>query len=149
MIDAVRIEDVLRDEGVFVSTTSGVSMYPMLRDRRDTIVVRPLKEGERLKKLDVPLYKRGEKYVLHRIIKVLPDGYNILGDNCANVEKNIPDSSVIGVLQEFWRGDKKISLGSFKYKLYKWTVYLTYPVKLAYKRLRAFAGKLYRKIRPK
>ncbi len=149
MIDAVKIEDILRKEGVFVSTTSGVSMYPMLRDRRDTIVVRPLKEGERLKKLDVPLYKRGEQYVLHRIIKVLPNGYNILGDNCMKVEKNIPDSAVIGVLQEMWRGEKKVSLNSFGYKLYKWAIYLIYPLRIVYKKIRAFVGKLLRKLKLK
>ena len=71
----LRIEDVLREKGLYVSTTAGVSMYPMLRDRRDTIMIRPA-EG-RLKKYDVPLYRRGKAYVLHRIVKVLPDSYVI------------------------------------------------------------------------
>ena len=34
------IEQVLETEGVCVSTTVGTSMYPMLRNRRDTIVVK-------------------------------------------------------------------------------------------------------------
>ena len=80
----LRIEDVLREKGLYVSTTAGVSMYPMLRDRRDTIMIRPA-EG-RLKKYDVPLYRRGEAYVLHRIVKVLPDSYVICGDNCFKKE---------------------------------------------------------------
>ena len=32
------IDAVLACDGVWVSTTAGVSMWPMLRDRRDTIV---------------------------------------------------------------------------------------------------------------
>ena len=34
-------EGVLARDGVWVSTTAGTSMWPMLRDRRDTVVVRP------------------------------------------------------------------------------------------------------------
>ena len=33
------IEEIINEEGFFMSTTSGVSMYPMLRDRKDTIVI--------------------------------------------------------------------------------------------------------------
>ena len=113
----VKIEDIMRTEGVYVSTSAGVSMFPMLRNRRDTIVIIPV-EG-RLKKYDVPLYKRGTKYVLHRIIKVLPNGgYHIRGDNCFETEKNVPETAVIGVLAEFWRDGKKININSLSYKLY-------------------------------
>lgn len=68
----MHIEEVLASQGVYISTTSGVSMYPMLRDRRDTIIIRPV--SGRLKKYEVPLYRRGEDYVLHRIVKVTPEG---------------------------------------------------------------------------
>ena len=49
------IEEGLKKNGYHASTTSGYSMYPLLRDRRDNIVVRPC--SGRLKKYDVPLYK--------------------------------------------------------------------------------------------
>ena len=87
------IEEGLKKNGYHASTTSGYSMYPLLRDRRDNIVVRPC--SGRLKKYDVPLYKRGNEYVLHRIIKVLPDGYVICGDNCINKEYNIKDENIL------------------------------------------------------
>ena len=66
MGEVLHIEDALNEKGVYVSTTSGVSMYPMLRNRRDTIIVKP--PTAPLKKYDVPLYRRGDDYVLHRII---------------------------------------------------------------------------------
>ena len=75
--EALKIEQVLEREGVYVATISGVSMYPMLRNRRDTIVVTPCKG--RLEKYDVPLYRVGKKYVLHRILEVRPDSYVIRG----------------------------------------------------------------------
>ncbi|MDO5305842.1 MAG: hypothetical protein Q4E87_09745, partial [bacterium] len=82
----------------------------MLRNRRDTIVIRPY-EG-RLKKYDVPLYKRGNDYVLHRIVKVLPDSYVICGDNCLNKEYGITDEQILGVLTEFYRDGTHIDMNS-------------------------------------
>lgn len=111
-----RIEELLAEEGVFVSTTSGVSMMPMLRDRRDTIVITPA--CGRLKKYDVALYRRGDDYVLHRVVKVLPDSYIICGDNCVTLEKGITDAQVIGKLTEVRRGEKKLRLDGLGYGLY-------------------------------
>ena len=111
-----QIEDVLKEEGLFVSTTVGVSMFPMLRNRRDTIIVMPY-EG-RLKKYDVPLYKRGSDYILHRIIEVRPDSYVIRGDNCIQKEYGITDEQILGVLTGFYRGSKKVNMDGWGYKLY-------------------------------
>ena len=116
MINQVKIEDVLNNGGVYTSTTSGVSMMPMLRDRRDTIIVEP--STERLKKYDVALYKRGEDYVLHRVIKVLPDSYVIRGDNCVAKEYGITDADILGKLTGFYRGDKKINMNGVPYRVY-------------------------------
>ena len=120
-------EDVLNAEGVFVSTTVGRSMYPMLRNRRDTIVVRPY-EG-RLKKYDIPLYKKGSSYILHRIIKVKEDSYVICGDNCGFKEYGITDEQILGVLTEFYRGSKKVDMNSWKYKTYVWLRVKTFPLR--------------------
>ena len=54
------IEEALESQGFYMSTTVGVSMFPLLRNRRDTILIRPVTEP--LKKYDVPLYKRGNNY---------------------------------------------------------------------------------------
>lgn len=128
------IEEVLKSEGVYVGAPCGVSMYPMLRNLKDTIIIRPV-EG-RLKKYDVPLYRRKEKYILHRIVKVLPDGYVICGDNCANKEYDINDEKIIGVLTGFYRGDKQISMDSPVYKAYSRIWVFFYPIRKVYKKLR-------------
>ncbi len=113
---SIEKEQVLNDEGILVSTTSGISMYPLLRDRRDTVIIK--KPTGRLKKYDVPLYRRGDQYVLHRIIKVLPDSYIIRGDNCEAKEYGITDSQIIGVLDGIYRGDKYIPVAKHSYRLY-------------------------------
>ena len=118
------IENTLLRDGVYVSTTSGVSMYPMLRDRRDTIVVTQC--ASRLKKYDVALFKRGEQYVLHRVIKVLPDSYFIRGDNCIAYDV-VKDADVLGKLTEFYRSDKKKSVMSPGYRFYSGFIVLFHP----------------------
>ena len=125
MIKGTDIESILQNDGVFVSTTSGVSMVPMLRDRRDTIIV--VKNEERLKKYDVALYKRGDSYVLHRVVKVLPDSYIIRGDNCIAKEYGITDGDVLGKLNSFYRKEKEINMNGAAYKIYSRIIVVLHP----------------------
>ena len=116
MSECRKIEDVLSEEGVFVSTTVGFSMYPMLRNRKDTIIVCPY-EG-RLKKYDVPLYKRGSDYILHRVLEVRPDSYVMCGDNCIQKEYGITEDQILGVLTGFYRGKRQVNMDGWLYKVY-------------------------------
>lgn len=138
MTERKRIEAVLAEDGVFVSTTVGVSMYPMLRNRKDTIIITPY-EG-RLKKYDVPLYRRGEKYILHRIVEVRPDSYVICGDNCMEKEYGITDEQILGVLTGFYRGKKQVDMESWAYKCYVRCWCGLYPMRRFYKRVRSKLG---------
>ena len=137
MKSAEEIRRVLAEEGVFVSTSVGVSMWPMLRSRKDTIVIEPLKG--RLKKFDVPLYYRNDKLILHRVIRVRPEGYDIRGDNCIGTEKNVGEDCILGVLAGFWRGEKKVELSSFSYRFYVRFWHYAFPVRRFLKKMRAYA----------
>ena len=110
------IEKVLSEEGMYVSCVVGHSMEPMLHERRDTVAVVPV--TERLKKYDVALYRVGEKYVLHRVVKVLPDSYVFCGDNCVELEHGITDKDILGKLAEVYRGEEKMNLDGFGYRFY-------------------------------
>ena len=109
------IEEVLAEKGSYVGPTVGVSMLPMLKNRRDTIVVQ--QKTERLKALDVALYKRGESYILHRVLTPIEGGYIIRGDNCY-ADENVPEQAVIGVLTEFFRKGKHFYCTDKKYLKY-------------------------------
>lgn len=141
MTNTKKIEDILKEEGIFVSTTVGVSMYPMLRNRRDTIIVEPY--AGRLRRYDVPLYKRGSDYILHRIIKVCPDSYVICGDNCIQREYGITDEQILGVLTGFYRGSKKINMDGVAYKLYVRIWCILYPLRKVYGHVRRKIAKWY------
>ena len=132
------IEEVLLETGKYVGPTVGVSMLPMLKNRRDSVIV--LKKTKRLNPLDVALYKRGDDYVLHRVLKVVDGGYIIRGDNCY-ADENIPEEWVIGVLSEFYRKDKHYLCTDKKYLRYAVRRVKNYPIRRFFVRLKQ---KIYR-----
>lgn len=138
------IEEMLKTEGVYITTTVGFSMYPLLKNRRDNVLIRP-KEGK-LKKYDVPLYKRGDKYILHRIIKVTDKGYIIRGDNCDNKEFDITDEKIIGVLTALWRKEKFFTVDNFIYKCYSRFIVFFHPVRMLYKSARYYLSRVKHKL---
>jgi hypothetical protein len=129
----LKIEEVLAEKGVYVGPTVGVSMLPMLKNRRDTIVVRP--KTERLKRLDVALYRRGDAYVLHRVLQPIEGGYLIRGDNCYS-DEHIPEEDVFGVLTEFFQKDKHYFCTDEKYIRYAEKRLKTYKVRRFFVRLK-------------
>ena len=138
------IEEVLEEDGVYVSTTSGVSMRPLFKHRRDTVIIS--KTTARLKKYDVPLYRRGDQYILHRIIKVLPDSYVIVGDNCIQKEYDITDENILGVLTAFYRKDRYYTVSHPLYRAYAVFWCYTYYPRVWIKKSISFAKKLLKKV---
>lgn len=122
-----KLEEQLKN-GQYISTTHGVSMYPMLRNSRDMIVVKPI--NRRLRKYEVPLYKRDADgaYILHRVIDVHEKDYTIRGDNCPNKEPHIRDDQILGVLTEFYRGRLHVDCSSLGFKIYSRIAVLVHPV---------------------
>ena len=137
----ISFEEELERSGKLVYTTVGVSMRPLIKQDRDLSIIE--KPKGRLKKFDVALYKRANgQYVLHRVVKVLEDGYVILGDNCCSKEYNIKDSQILGVLTSLVRNGKEINLNSFGYKLYVRARYAHYPVRVIISKTKRFLRKL-------
>lgn len=112
-----KIEDIILENGKFIAPPVGDSMWPLLRNRKDIMLIE--KVDERLKRYDVPLYKRDSgQYVLHRILKVREHDYVICGDNRTCREYGITDKNIIGVLKGVYKDDKFISCNDKKYKIY-------------------------------
>jgi len=143
MGETVSIEQMLDEKGIYIGTTVGTSMEPLLRTRRDVVVIE--KPTRRLKRNDVPLYRRGEDYVLHRIVKVLPDSYVILGDNCRNREYGITDGDIIGVMTAFYRKGKYCTVTAPCYRAYVFGIRALRPLRLACRILRGIAARIYHK----
>ncbi len=110
-------EAELEKHGQLIYTNVGDSMMPLLRERRDLLIIE--RPHGRLKKYDVPLYKRDSgQYVLHRIVKVRNDGYVLCGDNRCCREYGITDRHIIGVLTGFVRDGRTYSVTDWPYRLY-------------------------------
>ena len=122
-------EEILDENGYLVYTNVGRSMMPLIRQHRDLIEIRK-KGPERCKKYDVVLYKRGSKYILHRILEVLPEGrYVIAGDNNTFLEKDITDENIIGVMTKVVRDGKPVEMDDKMYQAYVHMWCDFYPVR--------------------
>jgi len=105
----------------------GVSMLPMLRQGRDTVKLSPIKG--KLKKYDLPLYRRDNgKYVLHRIVSV-KNGITCVGDNQFALEYGLREDQMIAVVTSFTRDGREISTDSAGYKLYCRVWHYTRPMR--------------------
>lgn len=94
----------------------GVSMLPMLRPGVDEVEISPL--PERLKKYDLPLYRRqNDHFVLHRVIAV-GDTYTCIGDNQFKPEPGLQHSQMIALVTAFYRGKKRYTVDVWHYRLY-------------------------------
>jgi len=106
-------------------------MKPLLKQGRDLVTVRPVTRP--LKKYDVPLYRSKrdgrQVYVLHRIVKVLPNGYVIRGDNTYFDERGVTDADIVGVMTAFKRKGKDVSVESRAYKAYVRIWCFVYPLR--------------------
>ena len=110
-------EEVLAKHGKLIYTCVGTSMFPMLRPRKDLLIIERPKRP--IQKYDVLLYKRDSgKYVLHRVLKTKNDEYVLCGDHQWRREYGIKDRQVIGVLTAFIKDGKEISITDKYYRLY-------------------------------
>lgn len=111
-------EQVLQSGGEVAFVTSGTSMFPMLRNRKDKVFL--VRLDRKLKKNDVPLVRMKDsgQFILHRVIGKNSDGYILRGDNRWENEYGITQEDVIAVVRSFERDGKKIKCSSLKYKLY-------------------------------
>lgn len=122
------IEQELARRGSLVYTNVGSSMRPLIRQGRDLLLIRPC--TGRLRKYDIPLYRRPSgQYVLHRIVRVLPEGYLLCGDNCVRREP-VADSQILGVLTGIQRGSRQISMSAPAMRLFARLWVGSYPLRL-------------------
>ena len=128
----VSFEEVLEKDGYLIYTNVGTSMLPLLRQHRDIIEIHRKAPNISCKRYDVVLYKRGDKYILHRILKVRPKDYVICGDNNIFCEYGITDEKILGVMTRVIRDGKSIYSTDWKYKLYVHLWCDFYPVRAAF-----------------
>ena len=94
---------------------TGTSMQPMLRNGKDSVLLRPV---DAPKKGDILLYRRKSgQYVLHRVVALGEITLLCCGDNQWRKEPILPEQA-IAVVCAYRRGEKEKSLSTLGYKFY-------------------------------
>ena len=120
MSDAIDvIDEVLGSGGEFRLYPKGTSMLPLIREGRDSVMLKRNSDCS-VKKHDIVLYKRkNEAFVLHRILKIEKDGsYVMCGDNQDRLERNINKEQLYGYVSGIFRDDKYSAVSSWAYRIY-------------------------------
>ncbi len=117
-MEFVAYEELLEKEGRIITHVVGTSMLPLLYNRESIVIVEaadrvPPGQG------DVVLYKTGDKYLLHRIMRVKPNEYLIRGDNTWVLE-SVPKGALLATMTDFYRhpDSRLISRKNPVYRLY-------------------------------
>jgi signal peptidase I len=117
-------EQELARTGSLTYVTTGRSMRPFLRSGEDLVHLKAKQPGQRFCKYDVILYRRvSGRYVLHRIVKVLPESYVLCGDNLTEKEPGITDEQVLAVLTGITRNGRPVDIRSRGYRFLIWLWY--------------------------
>lgn len=107
MIQVEGLETLLNRDNLIVSEIKGNSMYPFLiADKHKVIIAKTNK----INLYDCILYKdTHNKYILHRVINIKDNYYEVRGDNTLIIEK-IPKENVLGILTQYYDSNKCIDV---------------------------------------
>lgn len=152
-INLTTFEETLRASGRLIYTSVGRSMLPLLREGRDVLLIETAPD---YRVGDAVLFRRPGvqgrgAYVLHRILRIGPEGYWIVGDNCTDGE-TVARENVLGVLTGVRRGGKRMLRSTDPlYRLYVACWCRPYRLRFLILRLLRFARRcvswLYRRLR--
>lgn len=137
----------LAREGAAPSVTiflEGDSMRPLIRRGKDPVTIIPLTRG--IRKGDVVLFRLGERYIVHRVWKLREGLVQTFGDNCWNPEPWFPVEQVLGQVVRYVRSGRTHRLDTPASRAWGRLWMAIHPIRLCYKRMRALAGRCYRKL---
>ena len=108
----------------------GWSMYPLLRDGDEVLVVPA--DGRELRRGDVALYRRaGGPLVLHRVCRADASGLCFVGDNQREIEGPLPRGQVRGVMTAFFRDGNRVDCADRRWRALAKLWLLARPVRPA------------------
>lgn len=137
------MEEQINAGGEVKFSPKGVSMLPLIRQGIDSVVL--IKAPDRLKKYDLPLYRRPDgHFVLHRVVEVKKNSYTMCGDNQLLREKGVKPDWILAIVKGFYRGDTYVSVENSEYQNYVRTRVASQYRKAQIMSFKRFAGKILR-----
>ena len=152
--ELTRLKDELSAGRSVISFTSGVSMEPLLHDKRKKnathVLIVPITGICQVGDMPLALLPDG-RYILHRIIRIDKKQDKVIyvtrGDNCVGCEY-VPQEAVYGVVREiYYKNDKTVKVTDKKYQRYVKVWMQLYPIRKFFMRCRGLIGRVYRKVK--
>ena len=142
--ELTRIKDELAAGKPVISFTSGVSMEPLLHDKRKKnathVLILPVQGICKIG--DMPLvFMNDGRYILHRIVRVDEKAgkifYQTRGDNCIGSEY-VSQEAVLGVVSEIYYKNKTVKVTDENYNRYVKVWMKLYPIRKVWMRGKGF-----------
>ena len=112
------LQELLMDGKEVSLRITGNSMVPFLVHERDRIFFK--KPDRALKKGDMVFYRRADgRYVMHRICRITPEGFDLIGDAQTVIEHGIRPEQVFGLITKVQRKGKLLTDGDFCWGFFK------------------------------
>lgn len=103
-MNKISVIEGLKKEGFAVYPFRGISMYPLLTEGKDMVRLVPFNEARQPREGDVVLFERNDgQLILHRIMSVQGDVFDICGDNCQKGEA-VKRAQIIARMEGIYRG---------------------------------------------
>lgn len=109
--------EVLQTGGVLHLKPMGLSMLPLIRQKRDEIWLKSVELP--IRKNQIYLFRRSDgSFVLHRCISVRPNGLTFRGDNQLKKERGIQPTQLVAELDHLCRKGKMMQPDSFEFRMF-------------------------------
>lgn len=113
-----------------VFNVSGSSMWPLIRNRRDSVLLAAMGRPPRVG--DIVLLKAPGlhgRYILHCIYKIHGNQLITLGDGCLEPDPPVPLEQVIGRVEKIFRGERVIHCDSLFSRLLSKVWLFLFPIR--------------------
>ena len=141
----VSVETLLAQGQSVQLPPTGWSMYPLIAEGRDQVIIEPASPAE-LRRGDVVLYRRDSGIlVLHRICRCTEAGFYMVGDNQRAIEGPLRPDQIKGKMAAVIRKGKTIPVTSPVYRILTGLWLLARPVRPQISRFAASVKRLFRR----
>ena len=111
------MEEQINEGKTVKFTPGGNSMLPLIRPGVDSVLIK--KAPDRLRKYDLPLYRRKKGgFVLHRVVKAKNGVYVMRGDNQNWLETGVAHEQILAIAVGMYKNGEYISFSGVKYWIY-------------------------------
>ena len=114
------VEEILADGGKIQLRIKGHSMYPTLRDGRDTVVLEKARPGS-LRKGNIVLFRYYGGHILHRIVSIRGNTLTLQGDGAIRNRETARIDNIVGLAIAVIRTDGQTTpLDTFRSRSWAW-----------------------------